>query len=148
MLDQCPGIRSELLASERVAGESIQCIGQRLHVVDLDGGVAFEQQLHRIGEIPRVRPDNDGLAESGRLDHVVAAVLDKAAADEDDGGDSIDVREFARRVDQDHVRPVLESLRRLAGVDGRLPNRQKPGVCNQAFHGAGVLRVPRSQDQP
>ena len=65
-------------------------------------------------EVLHVRPEHDRLAEDRRLEDVVAAVIDQAAADEHRGRQLIELRQLADRVEHDDVGARLGVDRQLA----------------------------------
>ena len=55
-----------------------------VRIVDDDGGVGGQQRGDDVAEVPGVGAEGDGGAVGGRLDHVLAAAVAEAAADEGD----------------------------------------------------------------
>ena len=82
----------------------------RLH---LNRRAVGEERVGDLLEVLHVRAEDDRLAEDRRLEDVVAAVIDQAAADEHRGGHLIELRQLADRVEHDDVGARL-------GVDRQL----------------------------
>lgn len=57
-----------------------------------------EEEIHGFGEVVRVGADEEGFGEAGDLHDVGAAHGDEAAADEDDGGEGVELAKFAHGV--------------------------------------------------
>ena len=77
-----------------------------------------------------------------RLENVVASGWHQAAADEHDGGNLIELRELADRVENHRIRIRF-------GVDRQLgsPNRRQPFLTAQPLGVGEALRMPRRQHQ-
>ena len=79
----------------------------------LDRRVLRDERFGDLLEVVHVRPEHDRLAEHRRLEDVVPAGVDQAAADEHRRRNLIDLRELADRVEDDDVGARL-------GVDGQI----------------------------
>src|SRR5262249_27149322 len=79
---------------------------------------------------------------NGRLQDVVTAVVHETSADEDDGGDLVDLRQLADRVEHDDVGARFR-------VDWKLgsPRGHEPGVASQMLDLAEAFRLPRRKDR-
>ena len=108
----------------------------------LDGRVVGQERVGDLLEVLHVRAEHDRLAEDRRLEDVVAAVIDEAAADEDRGRQLIELRQLADRVEHDDVGARL-------GVDRQLgsPHGGEAGVARQPLDLAEPLGLPRRQDR-
>src|ERR1051325_2606867 len=67
-------------------------LGARAH---LDGRAVVEKRLGDLAEVLHVRPEDDRFAVERRLEDVVSASGNEAAADEHDGRNLIELRELA-----------------------------------------------------
>ena len=77
-------------------------------------------------EIRVVRTHDDGHAELSRLQRVVAAGRDEAAADEGDGGERIDRSQFADGVEQDDLSGLSKAIVQV----GRIASTSRNGVTH------------------
>ena len=80
---------------------------------DLHRGAVVEEGPRDLGEVLHVRTKHDWLPEDRRLQDIVAASVDEAAADEDRGRDLEQLRQLADGVEDDDVAARL-------GVDAQL----------------------------
>ncbi len=122
------------------------------------GQVFFLRDAQRIvraqavgdgGEVGVVRPHHDRHAELRRLQRIVAARRNQAAADEGHAGQRVDRRQFADRVEQDNLRRAAASSARLRRSNPTAASRlcptsraaQRPRQIAQDGAGQGPSRV-------
>ena len=86
-------------------------IGRHLH-----GRAVAQERVGDLLEVLHVRPEHDRLAEHRRLEDVVAAVIDEAAADEHRRRDLIELRQLADRIEHHHVGARLGVDRQLGAA--------------------------------
>ena len=140
--DQRARRRAEPRAAHRIGHERQQRLFELALGLHLHGGAVGEERVGDLLEVLHVRAEDDRLAEDRRLEDVVAAVIDEAAADEHGGGELIELRQLADRVEDDDVGARL-------GVDRQLgsPRRDEPGVARQPLDFAEALGLARRQDE-
>src|SRR5687768_8406151 len=80
---------------DRVANQPRDGAGELRRGVHLDRGLVAEKGRDDFREVRHVRTEHDRLAVYSRLEDVVSALIDQAAADEDDGRHLKQVRQFA-----------------------------------------------------
>ena len=105
-------------------------------------GCASRIDLGNFREVLHVGAKDDGFAVDGRLEDVVSALIDEAAAHKDDGRDLKDVRELANRIEDDDIRTRLR-------VDGQFgaPNDAKPFATRECFRFGEPFGLARRDDQ-
>ena len=96
-----------------------------------------------LGEVVHVRAEHDGLAEHRRLEDVVAAGVDQAAADEDHAGDLVEPRQLADGVEDDDV--GVGATDRRAGSVRR--DDAEAFLGGEPRHFLEALRMARRDDQ-
>ena len=101
-----------------------------------------QKRLGDLREVLHVRAEDDRLAEHRRLEDVVAAVIDEAAADEHDGRHLIELRQLADRVEHDDVGARLGVDRQLGAARG-----DEAGVAREALDLAEPLGLARREDR-
>ena len=109
---------------------------------DLDRRVVLDERPRDLREVLHVGPEHDRLAEHGRLEDVVSALVDQAAADEDRGRDLVELRELADGVEHDDVLARLGVDRQIAAARG-LPS----GAPRELLHLGEALGLARRDDQ-
>ena len=86
-----------------VLKEPADSCGKFFSIVHRDAGVPLREEYMCILEVEHVVPDDDRLAVRRRLQDVVTAVRDEAAADVDDVADAIDLAELTDRIEDHNV---------------------------------------------
>ena len=90
---------------EAAADEGFELFG----VLDDDGGIGGRERGDDVAEVPGVGAERDGGAVGGRLDHVLAAAVAEAAADEGDVRGAPPGAELADGVDEQDARQRASS---------------------------------------
>src|SRR2546425_12373790 len=80
--DKRTGCSAQPRAAHRIPDECQQRLIQLAIRLHLNGGVVYHKRVGNLLEVLHVGPEDDRLAEDRRLEDVVTAVVDKAAADE------------------------------------------------------------------
>ena len=108
----------------------------------LHGGGIVEECPGNLGKILHIRAKYDWLAEDGGLQDIVASHVCEAAADEHDGRDLIELRQFADGVENDHI------VARV-GIDAQFGSscHVPPGAPREFLHVVEPLRLSRRNDQ-
>ena len=113
-----------------------------LSIVHRDAGVPLREEYMRILEVEHVVPDDDRLAVRRRLQDVVTAVRDEAAADVDDVTDAVDSAELADRIEDHDVVTVARLFQKFrAACDG------KPLVPAERGDFRRAQKLPRRNDE-
>src|SRR3989454_1993627 len=98
-----------------------------LPVADLNCGPRLEEQTGDVAEVLHVRPEHNGFARECRLEQVVAAGGNEAAADKHDVRQLEDSSELADRVEQENLRRLELRCQLLAGgFESRTANEAQP----------------------
>src|SRR5205823_680134 len=119
-----------------------------LPVADLNCGARFQEQTGDVAEVLHVRPERNGLAGECRLEQVVAAGGNEAAAYKDDVRQLEDSRQLADRVEQENLRRL--ELRRqflVGGFESRTTNEAQPRAREQLSDRFKTGRMARGEDQ-
>ena len=116
----------------------------------LHGGAAAQELGRDLGEVVHVRPEHDGLAEHRRLEDVVAAGVDQAAADEDHAGDLVEPRQLADGVEDDDVGVgrLIDGQAGAADDAEALPRRPAASLPRSAPDGAARRSAARPASAP
>ena len=135
-LDQRAGGGAEPRAANGIGDERKHRLFEIAIGLHLHGRVVGEERVGDLPEILHVGTEDDRLAEHGRLENIVAAVVHEAAADEDGGGELIELRQLADRVEHDDVGARLD-------VDGQLAAaaRRKPLVAGEPLDLGESIRL-------
>ena len=114
--DQRARRRAEPGAAHRIGDQRQQRLVELALGLHLDGRAVAQERVGDLLEVLHVRPEHDRLAEDRRLEDVVAAVIDQAAADEHRGRQLIELRQLADRVEHDDVGARLGVDRQIASA--------------------------------
>ena len=141
-LDEAAGGGPQRRARVGVGQQLGQHRGQLVLARDAAGGPVRQEELGDLGEVLHVRPEHHRLAPGGRLDHVVPADGDQAAAQEHDGGRLKQPRQLADGIEHHDVGRAGPVPGKPAAAHGR---EAPPG--RERGHLGAALGMPRREHQ-
>src|SRR5690606_6854920 len=102
-IDQGAGGGAQACPGDRIVEQPHHHLLELATILHLNGRVLAEELGGNLREVVHVRAEDDRLAVDGRLQDVVPALRDQAAADEDDRRNLQQVGQLADRVEHDDV---------------------------------------------
>ena len=129
-----------------IAGDLPHRLDGSRRVLRAHGRARADRIVGRLGKVEGVRSDHHRDSHPTRLDEVVTAKRQQAAADERDMGRRVVHRHFAHRVAQQNGCGVHAARRRAPVCQGRATQYGSAARLDQAGHVIEALRMPRDQD--
>ena len=126
-------------------GEPRQAGRELLLPRDLERASPAQEHVGDLPEVLHVRTDDRRNAVPRRLQDIVPALRDEAAADEGEIGRGVRARELSDRVEQqDRLRRSAPSPRESTSA----ARAEMPSWRSEGLDGAEPLRVPRGEEEP
>ena len=116
-IDKRTGRSPQSRAPHRIVHQRENRIMQLALAMHLNRSAIGDERVRDLAEVLHVRTKDDRLAVNGRLEDVVSTRRNEAAADENGGGDLIELRQLANRVEDHRIRLRLRIDRQLAAAD-------------------------------